>query len=272
MNNNTTRIFLNSKTKQAFTLIELLVVIAVIVLLLAVTMPALVAAKEIAKKLVCSSNLYSIGIGLRTYEQEHANRLPPQYDRWGPDTETYNNQYMEPWVSYVAYHQNQTDAAGNLKPLQLAYLWNRKNIENPEVFYCTSQRHRDDNLPYTYDYYTVDGSYEWGTFLPTKSNGSPDDKIRVSYHYWLHSKSSLLDLSNKPVVFDNIQHWNSLAHTKNNKPHGVSALFGDGHVSFSNNDDLFELELWNGGPEAGSWDGPGNSRDLFTAIIQRLNR
>lgn len=254
-----------------FTLIELLVVIAVIALLLAVTMPALASAKEIAKKLVCSSNLHSVGIALVTYQHEHAERLPPQYDRWGPTPETYDNQYMEPWASYVAYHQDHTDAAGNLKPLQLAYLWQQKNIENPEAFYCISQRSRGDNLPYTYDYYTADGANEWGTVLPTKPGGLPDDKIRVSYHYWLHGQSSLGNLSNKPVVFDNIQHWNSVAHTKNNQPYGVNALFGDGHVSFSNNDNLFELDLWNGGPAAGPWDGPGNDRILFTAIVQRLN-
>lgn len=256
---------------RGFSLIELLVVIAVIALLLAVTMPALAAAKEIAKKLVCSSNLHSVGIALMTYQHDHGSRLPPQYDRWGPVTETYENQYMEPWASYVAYHQDHTDTADNLLPLQLAYLWDQRYLDTPEAFYCTSQRARADNLPYTYDYYTADGNYEWGTYLPTKTNGLPDDKIRISYHYWLHGKSSLTDLSNQPVVFDNIQHWNSVAHAKNNQPHGVNALFGDGHVSFSNHDELFELELWNGGPAAGPWDGPGNSRELFTAIMRRLD-
>jgi prepilin-type N-terminal cleavage/methylation domain-containing protein len=259
--------------KQAFgfTLIELLVVIAVIALLLSITMPALFLAKEMAKKLMCRANLRSIGVGLFTYQQDYLERLPPQYDRWGPVRQTYDNQYMEPWVSYVAYHKDEISSAGSFKPLQLAYLWDQRNLENPEVFYCKSQPKRGDNLPFTFDYYTADGSYQWGTYLPTKANGLPDDKIRTSYHYWLHGKSSLTNLSNKPVVLDNIQHWNSVGHTKNNKPDGISALFGDGHVSFSNNDDLFELGLWNGGPDAGPWDGPGNSRELFTAILKRLS-
>ena len=268
---------ISSKTRycdpihRGFTLIELLVVIAVIALLLSIMMPALASAKEIAKKLVCSSNLHSIGIGLMTYQHDHADRLPPQYDRWGPVVETYDNRYMEPWVSYVAYHQDQADTAGHLQPLQLATLWQQRNLDTPEVFYCTSQGPRGDNLPYTYDYYTKDRAVEWGTVLPIKANGSPDDKIRVSYHYWLHGQSSLINLSTKPVVFDNIQHWNSVAHTKNNQPHGVNALFGDGHVSFSNNDDLFDHALWNGGPAAGPWDGPGNDLELFTAILRRLD-
>jgi prepilin-type N-terminal cleavage/methylation domain-containing protein/prepilin-type processing-associated H-X9-DG protein len=256
--------------KKAFTLLELLVVIAITALLLSITVPALALAKETAKKLICITNLHAVGVGLFSYQSEHIDRLPPQYDRWGPVRQTYDNQYMEPWVSYVAYHQDEMNLAGSLKPLQLAYLWSLQNLDDPAVFYCTSQRSKGDNLPYTFDYYTADGAYEWGTYLPTKANGSQDDKIRVSYHYWLHGRSSLADLSNKPVVFDNIQHWNSVAHSRNNQPYGVNALFGDGHVSFTNNDNLFELELWNGGPEAGPWDGPGNDRGLFEKIIARL--
>ncbi len=258
------------KHRVGFTLIELLVVIAIIAMLTSMVMPALASVKQTARRLLCSASLHSVGLGLHAYQQEHGEKLPPQYDRWGPDRETYDNQFMEPWVSYVAYHQDEVNADGTLKPLQLAYLWNANITDSAESFYCGSQPPRGDNLPFTFNYYTVDGSYEWSTYLPTKLNGSPDDKIRVSYHYWLHNQSSLNRLSNKPVVFDNIQHWNSVAHTKNSQPYGVNALFGDGHVNFSNHDELFELELWNGGPAAGPWDGPGNSSERFTEILTRL--
>jgi prepilin-type processing-associated H-X9-DG protein len=245
------------------------VVISVIALIMSILMPALTSAKASAKRLLCSTNLHSIGIALNTYQQENE-RIPPHYDRWGPARQTYDDRYLEPWVSYVSFHQDQAERNGDLSPLQLAYLYDQGNIENPEAFYCPSQPARGDNLPYTYDYYTQKGSVLWATSLPTKLNGSPDDKIRTSYHYWLHGKSSLNDLALKPVVFDNIQHWNSVAHTKSGNPYGVNALFGDGHVNFSNDPDIFELELWNGGPEAGPWDGPGNDRTLFTQILSRL--
>jgi prepilin-type N-terminal cleavage/methylation domain-containing protein len=254
-----------------FTLIELLVVISIIALLLSIMMPALSKAKGMAKKVVCRTSLHSIGIGLSSYENDYPNRLPPQYDRWGPVTETYDNQYMEPWASYVAYHQDQLNSDGTFKPLQLAYLWDQQYIEDPKAFYCKSQRNQGVNLPFTFDYYSEKGDYQWGTHLPTKSNGSPDDKIRVSYHYWLHGKSSLTDLSRKPIVIDNLHHWNSVAHAKNGDPEGITALFGDGHVSFSNGEDIFELWLWNGGPAAGPWDGPCNSLKLFTEILKRLD-
>jgi prepilin-type N-terminal cleavage/methylation domain-containing protein len=260
-----------SKQAFGFTLIELLVVIAIIALLISILVPTLSLAKETAKKVVCGTNLRSIGIGLYTYQDNHSGRLPPQYDRWGPARETYDNQYIEPWVSYVAYHTDEIKSDGSRKPLQLAYLWEQQEIDNPAAFYCTSQLRRGASTPYTFDYYTGDGNYQWGKYLPTKSNGSQDDKIRVSYHYWLHGKSSLADLSRKPIVIDNLHHWNSVAHTKNNEPYGINALFGDGHISFSNNEDLFELWLWNGGPAAGPFDGPGNSLELFTGILKRLS-
>ncbi len=137
--------------KQAFgfTLVELLVVIAIIALLLSIMIPALSLAKEAANKVVCGSNLHSIGTGLSIYQQNHFERLPPQYDRWGPVRQTYDNQYMEPWVSYVAYHKDEISSGGNFKPLQLAYLWDQQTLQTPEVFYCKSQRKEGDNMPST---------------------------------------------------------------------------------------------------------------------------
>lgn len=59
------------KTKKAFTLIELLVVIAIIALLMAIIVPALRKAKEMAKKTICRSNFRQMGIVIATYEAEY---------------------------------------------------------------------------------------------------------------------------------------------------------------------------------------------------------
>lgn len=64
------------KLKNAFTLIELLVVISIIALLLSILMPALGKAKEVARKVVCASNLKQVGL----VEQLYAN----DYNKWIP--------------------------------------------------------------------------------------------------------------------------------------------------------------------------------------------
>jgi len=74
---------LTSKSKKGFTLIELLVVIAIIALLLAILMPGLKAAKNIAKKLICSSNARQLTLGWINYAQDHDQKLV--LARPGPD-------------------------------------------------------------------------------------------------------------------------------------------------------------------------------------------
>ncbi|MFC1783206.1 type II secretion system protein, partial [Planctomycetota bacterium] len=65
--------------KRGFTLVELLVVIAIIALLVSILMPALGRARELAKRVQCSSNLGALGRAFVMYQGEYRDRMPKRW-------------------------------------------------------------------------------------------------------------------------------------------------------------------------------------------------
>lgn len=70
------RISLLDQHKFGFTLIELLVVISIIALLIAILLPALSAARDLARSSVCASNLKQIGLAVAIYESDYSGYFP----------------------------------------------------------------------------------------------------------------------------------------------------------------------------------------------------
>lgn len=65
--------------RNAFTLIELLVVVSIIVILLAVLIPALQSARLAARSVKCQANLKQLGVGHQIYLSEYDNFIMPVY-------------------------------------------------------------------------------------------------------------------------------------------------------------------------------------------------
>jgi len=77
---------MKKNAKSGFTLIELLVVISIIAILMAVMMPALNKARDMARRSMCASNLKQIGIVEMLYAADYNQKLVPRFvssNDWG---------------------------------------------------------------------------------------------------------------------------------------------------------------------------------------------
>jgi len=118
------------KSKQAFTLIELLVVIAIIAVLMAILMPTLRAAKDQAKKTVCTSHVKGLVLALRMYIDDYDGKTHNS-----PNNGLWDNAWEHPTI-VKQYGPNDNYAYWGIAYYPYA--------KNKKIFYCPGKKRVDD--------------------------------------------------------------------------------------------------------------------------------
>ncbi|MEW6159580.1 MAG: type II secretion system protein [Verrucomicrobiota bacterium] len=251
---------------HGFTLIELLVVIAIIAILAGMLLPALSRAKEKALRVHCTSNLRQIGIAALAYAGEANDYLP--ICGW-PEGQN-------PWQTYSACRVLPGTMTLTRGYMSLGLLFGTKNIPDPRVFYCPSNKRVGNN--WVYDYYSkVPNSW------PSTPQGSGDEQVRTGYNYYpqLLEEAPVAGVLLPKLVFspvtldpggafkmilvkqgsidpkrsmstDIIHSLGAASHKYSASLAGLNALFGDGHVAYQNaraNPKSFDPALWSYGGE-----------------------
>ena len=68
-----------TRRRMGFSLIELIVVLGVTAVLTSLLLPTLSQVRENLHRVLCSSNLRQIGLGIHMYAREHNEQLPPSW-------------------------------------------------------------------------------------------------------------------------------------------------------------------------------------------------
>jgi len=114
--------------RLAFTLIELLVVISIIALLVAIMVPSLTIAREMARRGTCAGNLHNIGTGVALYGEVNGEYpfVPVGDGDW--DVEVGTNRTTDP----------DDDASADRSPSSNLYLLVRTRLCPAGMFVCPS--------------------------------------------------------------------------------------------------------------------------------------
>jgi type II secretory pathway pseudopilin PulG len=132
----------------AFTLIDILVSLTVIALLIGIMLPSISMVRESARKVICSSDMRQIGLGMNLYAEDNKSMLPSSVFLDFPESRNATAIYPQLMdtirtdpTKYAAREWDQWDGLG--------LLFYKSYISAPGVYYCPS--HTGNNAQETYE-------------------------------------------------------------------------------------------------------------------------
>lgn len=241
------------RTKKAFTLIELLVVIAIIAILMAILMPALRAAKDQGKRIVCSNHLKTMGLANVLYSDEADGWYVPIMDRTlGGDLYWPANQLFRELIGYKP--KNATANEGWDAPRE--YLCPADTISIKQI----EDRLYNNWISYGYnltdwyfsDWFGIGYAGHKNTTVPGPAN---ELIFTESNDWWAWWWGANYEDGWDVLGQDTIMPYKDVGTdgpTLYRHSEGVNLAFYDGHTEHMKKEKVFVLEAWDAG-NPGMW-------------------
>jgi prepilin-type N-terminal cleavage/methylation domain-containing protein len=257
------------KCFRAFTLIELLVVIAIIAILAAMLLPALVSAKEKAKRISCLNNLRQIGVAINLYASDGGDVIPAA--QYAPSI---GGQPYQAYLLAANIGVNGQPAAATMQATNLGLLYASRLMTGGTSYYCPSATRNMSYGRFVYEnYVAANGSWPAYSVL-----AGTTPFLRSSYMYYPQSHTmvnpanvnlgyrtakKLADLrAERLLTTDLMYDYDSIPHRSTRTPNALNVLWGDTHVSIATSKAAFDPTLWN--PP------PGDNESSFLKILVQL--
>ena len=130
---------MKARHSRGFTLIELLVVIAIIAVLIALLLPAVQQAREVARRTQCANALVQLGLAIQNYEMAHEVLPPGVCNLTGPIKNTPKG-YHHGWLLQLLPYLDQGTLYQRLNLDQSVYAAANTTVQQPRlrVLLCPS--------------------------------------------------------------------------------------------------------------------------------------